>query len=319
MRLSQATNAFLKLRQSTDTKKYLRHISYALAHLVNELGNVDTESLEPAQVKEALMNLRGRDGRRLTDATRGSIVRIWKLFFDYCYQKKLTRESFRSYLPSLDTVTSEFRMPTHDEVYKVLSALGPYSQHRESTLRDALAVSLAYESGVRSLAMLNIELIDVREALEKGGDLYHLLSHTKGDSDVMVYFTELTAGFVRRYIAKRPDVSARELFVTQHGRLSSTSFKMGFARVCEYAGVPCYFPHAWRRRFITDHNEHGTDLSTIQKLANHSRSETTMKHYIKVNREHIENRVRDVARKRLLQHGDSLVGGFFDRADNQNR
>lgn len=317
MNISEAANVYLqhKVREGRKSR-YLEITCYALSVFVNTVTVTCTTELEPRYAAEALGNVRRGDGRRYAEATKGSFVRVWKLFFDWLKEEGLTRYDLRRALPFIETVAPRIVVPKAAEVKQLISSLDEFSTVSASSLRDAMCVRLVYDSGMRLIELHRLELAVVKASLARveSNGMHCIVTLGKGDKEVVHYYTPTAAIFVRRWLEVRPDIDLPYLLVTPKGHIGASTVKTAFAKAADFAGVPRYYSHAWRRLFISDLNREGVDLPTVQQAANHADSRTTLKHYIAIDREHVENEIGRVALERQRFDGDDLAGDFFAAA-----
>ncbi|MBK8988996.1 MAG: tyrosine-type recombinase/integrase [Chloroflexi bacterium] len=161
-------------------------------------------------------------------------------------------------------------------------------------VRDALAVSLALDSGCRIGEIRSLRRRDMENALSTGdmsanGRMrYTVVGHGKTGDQVLTFFNE-SADLYRLWQLTNPHPNAEFVFVsTKNGRLLRRE-TMGrcFTKVCEYAKVPTIRSHAIRKRNASDLQATFRDPELTRQYLGHTSINTTMKHYNDVDRDRV--------------------------------
>jgi len=144
--------------------------------------------------------------------------------------------------------------------------------------RDRAMFTLMLRCGLRigevaGLEMANLYLKEVKPRIQVFG---------KGSKERTVYLSAQALKLLKAYLALRPEVEDRHVFLGyKHTGLSTTAIHQHLARYREQAGVKLS-AHQFRHSFGCNLIQERVPLVTIQKLMGHSWVQTTM-NYIKVN------------------------------------
>jgi len=136
--------------------------------------------------------------------------------------------------------------------------------------RDKAMFTLMLECGLRVGEVHNISMEDVLF-----DDLPRLRVHGKGDQYRMAYLPPPACTALKDWLASRPIIPDRAVFISQHGkRLSVSGIQFILQTYCNQAGihVTCHqFRHAFGRRMA----EAALPLKSLQKLLGHKSPRTT--------------------------------------------
>jgi site-specific recombinase XerD len=145
--------------------------------------------------------------------------------------------------------------------------------------RDAALLAIMSGAGLRRSEVVALQLADWTPA-----DRGLLIRHGKGNKDRQVYISAGRGPIVERWIALRGDTPGALLCpVNKSGvvtirQMTAQAVLVILERLAELAGVADFSPHDLRRTYISIMLDSGADLSSIQKIAGHSRAETTARY-----------------------------------------
>ena len=98
----------------------------------------------------------------------------------------------------------------------------------------------------------------------------------KGAKERLVYFDEVSAMYLRSYLAERDD-DLDPLFVGLRGdRLSPSGVQQMLRRIARKAGVENVHPHRFRRTRATSLIDHGMPIQEVATVLGHENIDTTM-------------------------------------------
>lgn len=167
------------------------------------------------------------------------------------------------------------RRLTSDEYKKLIATI---EGHSKTDLylrkRDAAMFSVALGCGARSGEVIKLKYEDVD--FEENT----ILVHGKGNKTELLYMPASTATRLRKWCTARGDYEGYLFFSTAghgDGGLTRHGFYDVLKKWRDIAGIPKFTSHDFRRTTITNLFEsRGGDLSSIQRFARHSSSQTTL-------------------------------------------
>jgi integrase len=146
--------------------------------------------------------------------------------------------------------------------------------------RDAAIVAILYGCGLRRSELVTLDLVDLN--VGSGG---LIIRGGKGRKDREVYLPQGAIAAVADWVAVRGvDPGALLCPIGKTGRLdirclSDQAIPKILSKRAAAAGLQIDFsPHDFRRTFISDLFDRNVDVSTIQKLAGHSKPETSIRY-----------------------------------------
>lgn len=97
----------------------------------------------------------------------------------------------------------------------------------------------------------------------------------KGDKERYVYFTPVTAMYLKNYLESRDD-DLDALFVSKFKRrMTKSGFEAKLREIGDQVGVKNVFPHRFRHTFATNMIRNGMPIQEVAILMGHSRIDTT--------------------------------------------
>lgn len=204
------------------------------------------------------------------------------------YFKFLEKEGFIERSPAQDL--HSVKLPKHlprvlsqDDVGKLLDPqpaedAGPRRSRKtdEAALtfakaRDQAILELFYATGMRISELVGLDLPDI----DWTENLIRVTG--KGDKQRLVIMNSSAAQALQAYLACRPMVPHRAVFLNQRGgRISARAVQYIFRECMQRAGVrKDASPHTLRHSFATHMLEGGSDLMTIKELLGHESLSTT--------------------------------------------
>lgn len=116
----------------------------------------------------------------------------------------------------------------------------------------------------------------------------------KGKKERIVYFNELTAMMLTRYLDSRLDQSPALFAGKGSDRLTPSGIRYMLNKVANRAGVDNVHPHRMRRTFTTNMINHGMSIQDVARILGHEKIDTTLKYYA-FDQENIKNSYRKYA------------------------
>ena len=137
--------------------------------------------------------------------------------------------------------------------------------------RDKALVELLNSTGCRISEVININRNDIN------WNEHSIIVTGKGNKQRYVYFDDVTAMYLEKYLNTRKD-SSTALFVSfnkNKTRLQKAAIESLIRRLGNNLGIKAY-PHKFRRTYATRALQNGMSLSTLAKLMGHEKVDTTM-------------------------------------------
>lgn len=209
--------------------------------------------------------------RKILSALRGVLKEAWRL--GLIPSEEYTRAV------DLNPIKGEGLPKGRAVTFGELRSLFSHCQTDKSPVgrRDAALIAVLYAGGLRRSEAVSLDLEDYETGAVK-------VRHGKGNKARIVYLSEGAVKALEGWLALRGS-EAGPLFLplTKGGKIidrrmtAQAVFKALQVRALR-AGVASFTPHDLRRSFVGDLLEAGADISTVQKLAGHSKTETTQRY-----------------------------------------
>jgi integrase/recombinase XerD len=218
-------------------------------------------------------------GKVLDASTVGAYVRVWKAFFNWCYQEELIDVNPAARLRS-PKVTKRIVQTFSVEHLKVMLAV--CDLHTEKGFRDYVIVLLFLDTGIRLTELARLRVSDVH-------DVYVKVAFGKGRRDREVGVSPEVGRLLWKYIHKyrKPgDDEDTPLF-----NLTPAGVKMVINRIKAASGIDGVrvSPHTFRHTFAKMYLELGGDLFKLSREMGHSD--------VKITKAYLENFHSTEARK----------------------
>lgn len=193
-------------------------------------------------------------GRGLTATTIKRRISAIRGLYDFMKWQGLTTENPARYT---QTPKAAKRLPNTIETSAILTAISDAMV----PLKTRTQLALLLETGMRLQEMLDTETRDINT------EQHSIRVMGKGQKERMVYYGELTAGLLDRYLGNR------------QGRLFSdnqrtTRYEIHTA-LAPYTQARQVSPHAIRHTFATQMLNNGADIKAIGELLGHESVQTT--------------------------------------------
>lgn len=152
-------------------------------------------------------------------------------------------------------------------------------------IRDKAMVSILLATGCRISEIVKLNREDVNcEKLE-------CTVYGKGKKERTVYFDEVTAMLLRRYLEERTDES-EALFVGKGTeRMTPGGIRARLHVIAMRAGVNNCHPHRFRRTLATNLIDRGMPIQEVAEILGHEKLDTTMK-YVYTSKSSVRNSYR---------------------------
>ncbi len=249
--------------------KPLRSLKKSLAQITLDDLNRFYLRLAQQRVQYARHPSRPAIERPLSPMTLRGYVRAWRIFFNWCVDENLLTLSPARKLPMPRAPEQPPKGISRCDMERILEA-ARLSSPRDYAIVCILADSACRVGGLCHIALDNLRL-DEGYALveEKGGQLRYLL------------FTERTVVAIRAYLAVRPAVGERALFIGRKFKpLQPGGVHQLLDRLAAAAGVSeRHNPHAWRHGWARWALANGAKLDEVAHVLGHRSVQTTFEFY----------------------------------------
>ena len=244
-----------------------------IAHYRLILGKMLAEVKAPARritVYHLRSYLAKEKERGLKDSTLAHHREVFSSFFGWLFREGLIERNPVINLGSIKVAKEQKQVFTDIDMEKM----------RQSCTRvvDKAIITFLASTGCRVAELVGLD----RSAL----DLENLecVVRGKGNKERTVYLDNVTAMYVRNYLATRRD-RCPALFVTRdRKRFQTGGIRDMLKRLEERSGVSHVHPHKFRRTLATNMAKRNLPIQTIAAILGHESIETTME-YIVLNKE----------------------------------
>ncbi len=249
-----------------------------LAHLLEQVGDVEPIGLSSHDIRRALAAMHGRGYKPKTLART---ISAWRSFFHY-----LVRIGLALVNPAMG-----IRPPKGPKMLPNALSVGEMAKLLDGgvgdiwEIRDQAMFELMYSSGLRRAELIGLDLnsVDLREG--------EVVVIGKGSVTRIVPVGGKAIEAIRIWLKQRKEVAGRNitaLFVGARGaRISTTSLRLALDRMASKRGVTAHVhPHALRHSFASHMLQFSGDLRAVQEMLGHvSLSSTQI--YTHVNVKHL--------------------------------
>lgn len=248
------------------SKKTIEHYRGVLRRFLKDAG-ITPRKVTVYHLRAYLAKLKERG---LKDSTIAHHREVFSSFFGWLSREGLIEKNPVVNLGSIKVAKEEKKVFTDIDMEKM----------RRSCKRavDRAIISFLASTGCRVAELVGLD----RSAL----DLENLecVVRGKGNKERTVYMDNVTAMYIRNYLATRRDVCPA-LFVTRtRKRFQTGGIRDMLKRLEERSGVDHVHPHKFRRTLATNMAKRGMPIQTIAAILGHEKVETTME-YIVLNKE----------------------------------
>jgi integrase/recombinase XerD len=242
------------------------------AHWLATQGG-DLGSFDAGRVTAYLASLQARPGGCRSSTQRRLLASLRRLVQWSILHGRLTQDPLATVAPPMQTP----RFPKTLSEAQVEALLAAPDIDTPLGLRDRAMLELLYATGLRVSELIGIRLFEI----SLNDQVVRVLG--KGSKERLVPMTEVTADWLRRYLASaRPELlegrSADAVFVTRQATAMTRQMFWGLVKkYALVAGIPGgkISPHVLRHAFATHLLNHGADLRVVQLLLGHADISTT--------------------------------------------
>lgn len=255
------------------SKKTIEHYRGVLRRFLKDAG-LTPRKVTVYHLRAYLAKLKERG---LKDSTIAHHREVFSSFFGWLFREGLIEKNPVVNLGSIKVAKEEKKVFTDIDMEKM----------RRSCKRavDRAIISFLASTGCRVAELVGLD----RSALDL--DSLECVVRGKGNKERTVYLDNVTAMYIRNYLATRRDVCPA-LFVTRaRKRFQTGGIRDMLKRLEERSGVDHVHPHKFRRTLATNMAKRGMPIQTIAAILGHEKIETTME-YIVLNKENTKMQYR---------------------------
>lgn len=215
--------------------------------------------------------------RGLKDSTLAHHREVFSSFFGWLHREGLIDKNPVVNLGNIKVAKEEKRVFTDIDMEKM--------RQNCQRLVDKAIITFLASTGCRVAELVGLD----RSALDL--DNLECVVRGKGNKERTVYLDNVTAMYVRNYLATRTD-DCPALFVTRtKERFQTGGIRDMLKRLEERSGVEHVHPHKFRRTLATNMAKRNLPIQVIAAILGHESIETTME-YIVLNKEETKLKYR---------------------------
>lgn len=255
------------------SKKTINHYRLILSKLLSKV-KVSARRVTVYHLRSFLADEKERG---LKDSTLAHHREVFSSFFGWLHREGLIEKNPVVNLGSIKVAKAEKKVFTDIDLEKLRQGC--------TRLVDKAIICFLASTGCRVAELVGLD----REAL----DLENLecVVRGKGNKERTVYLDNVTAMYVRNYLATRKD-DCPALFATRtRERFQTGGVRDMLKRLEERSGVEHVHPHKFRRTLATSLARRNMPIQTIAAILGHEKIETTME-YIVMNKENTKLQYR---------------------------
>ena len=208
----------------------------------------------------------------LSSHTINGYIRAVRAFFNWATEEGYLERSPAAKLGFVRTPDENPKAVSSEDARKILE------RAKEKSARDYAIVCFLADTGCRvgGLITLTFDRLDLEQktaiVIEK---------HRGGQKARAVYFSDITAEAIRKYLQERPPEASPYVFLNVYGKpLTASAVHQILKRLARDANIKGpYNPHSFRHAFARTLLEQGLDLGAVSQLMGHSDISTTHKFY----------------------------------------
>lgn len=215
----------------------------------------------------------------LSDASVNSHLRIIKVFVNWLYDGEHIAKNPVLKVKKVKEDEKIKPILTEEEFGNMLSAC--------TTYQDKAILGIMYYAGLRRSEVVKVKVNDIYPVVEKGKEVWKLVVHGKGGSDVEVPLNSMVVKYYKQILSNRT-FKSEWLFVTsdyKHHSITSETVRLHMKSLALAAGidperVEAIGCHTFRRTFICNLLNNGVSSLVAQKLARHKTVNTTQRYAV---------------------------------------
>ena len=258
--LLEAYTAALKVqcRSPRTVERYEYVINHLTRDLQTPIRNITVYHLRRWIAKE--------QERGISDGTLEGQREVFSAFFGWLWREGLIEKNPVNNLGAIKVQK------------KILKAYDPVEiENLKSvccSLRDIAIVCFLLATGCRISEVTSLD----KTKLDFVGKEVTVLG--KGNKERIVYFDDVTAMHLQRYLDDRTDDNPALFVGRRNERLTPNGIRRMLNRLAAAAGVEHVHPHKFRRTLATTLIAHGMPIQEVAAILGHEKLDTTMKYVV---------------------------------------
>ena len=229
------------------------------------LEGIDKDVIEitPTDLRSYLSNL------TVCKVSLSSYQKNLKVFFGWLIKEELITKNPFDNIPMPQCPTVFPKILSEAEINKLINVA-------KKSKRDLAVLLVLIDCGVRASELCQIELED----LDLSGRSI-LIKKGKGNKSRYVFFSDLTARALNRYINSRPESFDNALFlsITRKQNIDRATLRQIIKRLGDKAGITSQCsPHVLRHSCATLYIRGGGDIHSLQLLLGHTTTAMTSRY-----------------------------------------
>jgi len=262
------------------SKRTIQQYSYVVGRLLEDLHtpirNITVHHLRNWLAKE--------ESRGVSDCTRENYREVFSSMFGWLWREGLIERNPTNNLGPIK-VQKKVREPYTDTEIETLKEACDYSRH---PLRDISIISFLLSTGCRVGEVVGLERGDIdfqnNEVVVLG----------KGNKQRPVFFDDVTAMYLKRYLDDRPDRIPALFLSERMAALTTGGIQDMLRRRGANVDLEEVHPHKFRRTLATTLIAHGMPIQEVASILGHDKLDTTLK-YIKLDKSTIKSNYKKYA------------------------
>ena len=262
------------------SKKTLAQYEYVVGKLLSDL-NTPVRNITVYHIRNWLAKEKARG---VSDCTLENCRQVFCSMFGWLWREGLIESNPTNNIGAIK-VQKKVREPYTEVEIETLKSSCAASRH---PLRDIAIISFLLATGCRVGEVVGIQRNDIdfqnKEVIVLG----------KGNKQRTVFFDDVTAMYIRRYLDDRLDLHPALFLGSRMTALTTGGIQDMLRRRGASANLQDVHPHKFRRTLATTLIAHGMPIQEVASILGHDKLDTTMKH-IKLDKATIKNNYKRYA------------------------
>lgn len=244
--------------------------AYHLDRFLAAAPGLRMSEVTPAVLRSYMAGLRRKDGRAYSAHYVDQVYRTLHTFLSWVVREGGMESNPLDHVRRPRVPRTKSPRLTLEEVERLLEAVKSGS----NPARDLAMVCLAVDSGLRRGEIITLEL----DHVDLGAGVVRVIGKGSREREVPVGSFSLVA--LRTYLALRPTVATKKVFLTRRGRpFTRNGVQTLMYRLKERAGLPQVRWHLLRHTFANFFIANGGGLRMLADILGHASVDTTARIY----------------------------------------